>query len=328
MHLSGKGDETESYVTLRHRLRNSQNAVKSPCTPTNSVRIFQTQSRRPPIHDYPLQKQSQMRKTDALKKTAPFPRVAIIIMLLSMVMLLAPKTDAAIVDGDFESTADLSGPIATATLATWSPTNSVDGTTLVVGTDPYFHNSVFNSLVSAGGGTTGGSISALFLTSPAGYSPANSMASISQNVATTPGKFYDIRLWVANISTDINGQGDAGARENLFSVTWDGNLVDLSAVDPVHFAAPNPANPNAVELAGATGTYVLTATGGWTLVTFQKQASGATTTLTISAQNNNNATAVDAVDVVETPEPSSVILLAAGAAIAGLRRRRAQRIAL
>ena len=269
-----------------------------------------------------------MRKTDALKKTAPFPRVAIIIMLLSMVMLLAPKTDAAIVDGDFESTADLSGPIATATLATWSPTNSVDGTTLVVGTDPYFHNSVFNSLVSAGGGTTGGSISALFLTSPAGYSPANSMASISQNVATTPGKFYDIRLWVANISTDINGQGDAGARENLFSVTWDGNLVDLSAVDPVHFAAPNPANPNAVELAGATGTYVLTATGGWTLVTFQKQASGATTTLTISAQNNNNATAVDAVDVVETPEPSSVILLAAGAAIAGLRRRRAQRIAL
>jgi len=263
-----------------------------------------------------------------LKKTAPDFRVSFVVMLFSMLMFCVPKTDAAIVDGDFE-TDIVAGNPATSPLTSWSPTNSPDASGIVLGIDPAYYNSVFSSLVSAGGGTTGGSVSAIFTSASGGGGPANQLASISQNVATTPGQFYDIRLWVANMSTAAGGAPDTGARANLFSVTWNGTLIDLSAVDPVHFAAPNPLNPNAAELAGAAGTYVLTATGGWTLVIIPNQAAaggGATTTnLTISAQNNNLATAVDAVDVV--PEPSSIVLLAAGAALAGLRRRRQQRAA-
>ncbi len=248
--------------------------------------------------------------------------MGVIFMLLSMIMLSAPWTGAAIVDGDFELHADFSGPVATSLLPDWSPTNSA--LTTVLGTDPSNNNSAFQSLISAGGGTTGGSISAVFTSSGSGNQV--SMGSISQNVDTTPGKLYDIRLWVANMATTGTGTPDTNARENLFSVMWNGNLIDLSAVDPVHFATSNPSNPNAVELPLTAGAYVLTATGGWTLVLITNLASsaGVKTNLTISAQNNNAAgTAVDAVDVV--PEPSGIVLLAAGAALAGLRRRRAQR---
>jgi len=265
-----------------------------------------------------------------LKKTAPEFRVAFIVMLFSMLMISSSQTNGAIVDGDFETNLVAGNP-ATSALPSWARTNSLDGSGIVLGVDPAHYNSDYSSLVSTGGGTSGGNISAIFTSDPGGGGPANQMASISQNVITTPGSFYDIRLWVANMSTAAGGAPDTGARANLFSVTWNGTLIDLSVVDPVHFAAPNPLNPT--ELAGAAGTYVLTATGvlnatrGWTLVAFQRQATGTTTTLTISAQNNNQATGVDAVDVTETPEPSSIVLLAAGAALAGLQRRRQQRAA-
>ncbi len=267
--------------------------------------------------------------SNTLKNAAPGIRVDCFFMLLCMLLLCVPTSKGAIVNGDFEDSADLSGPIASAPLTNWSPTPA--GTAIVLGTDPFFHNSDFHSLVSAGGGTTGGSISALFLNDQGVKAPANSMASITQNVSTTPGQFYDIRLWVANLSTTSTGAGDPSARENLFSVMWGSTLIDLSAMSVVgheHFAAPNPSNPNAVELAGNSGTYVLAADSAWTLVIIPNQAAaltGLTTTLTISAQNNNNATAVDAVDV--TPEPSSIVLLIVGAAFAGTRRRRQQRAA-
>ena len=270
-----------------------------------------------------------MVKINFLNNTAPEFRVRFLLMLLSILIMCSSKAAAAIVDGDFEANADFSGPFATSALPAWAPTNSADGSGIIRGIDPASYNSVFSSLVSTGGGTTGGSVSAIFTSSSGGGGPANQMASISQNVSTTPGKFYDIRLWVANMSTAAGSAPDLGARENLFSVMWNGSLIDLSAVDPVHFAAPNPSNPAAVELAGAPGTYVLTATGGWTLVVIQNQAAsaGATTALKISGQNNNLATGVDAVDVTQTPEPSSILLLAAGATLIGLRRRREQRAA-
>ena len=273
-----------------------------------------------------------MVKITTLKKTAPDFRVGFIFMLFSVIMLCVPKTDAAIVsDGDFETNLVAGNP-ATSLLSSWSPTNSPDASGIVLGIDPAYYNRVFSSLVSAGGGTTGGSVSAIFTSAPGGGGPENQLASISQNVATTQGQFYDIRLWVANMSTAAGGAPDTGARENLFSVTWNGAAVDLtnpSVLGYSNFATPNSSSSTAVELAGAAGTYVLAATGGWTLVIIPNQAAagnGATTTnLTISAQNNNLATAVDAVEVV--PEPSSIVLLAAGAALAGLRRRRQQRAA-
>lgn len=250
-------------------------------------------------------------------------------MLLSVIMLCVPPIEAAIVNGDFETDLVAGNP-ATSPLTAWSPTNALYGTnsqfgTTVLGIDPAFYNSTFGSLVSAGGGTPGGSISAVFTTAPAGRNII-SMGSISQNVVTTPGYLYDIRLWVANLPTGNSNQPDLGARENLFSVSWNGAPIDLSLWN-ANFATPVPSNPNETELPGPAGTYVLKATGGWTLllITNQAASAGATTNLTISAQNNNSATAVDAVDVV--PEPSSIALLAAGAALAGLRRRRERKAA-
>jgi hypothetical protein len=271
-----------------------------------------------------------MLKTDTLKRHAPDFRANLFLTLLSVLMLCGPNTDAAIVDGDFETNVVAGNP-ATSPLTAWAPTNSPDGSGIILGIDPAFYNSVFTSLASTGGGTPGGSVSAVFTSGPGGGGPANQMASISQDVASTPGKFYDIRMWVANMSTTGPAGSttpDLGARANLFSVMWNGTLIDLSAVDPVHFAAPNPSNPAAVELAGAAGTYVLTATGSWTLLVIPNlptASTGTTTTLKISAQNNNLATAVDAVEVV--PEPSSVVLIAAGATLAALRRRRQRQAA-
>lgn len=269
-----------------------------------------------------------MVKITTLKKTAPDFRMGFIFMLFSVIMLCVPKTDAAIVsDGDFETNLVAGNP-ATSLLPSWSPTNALYGTssnfgTTVLGIDPAFYNSVFSSVASDG--TPGGSISAVFATAPVGNTI--SMASISQDVATTSGKFYDIRLWVANLPTGNGAEPDLGARENLFSLNWNGAPIALSLWN-ANFAAPNPSNPTELSNAPA-GAYVLTATGGWTLllITNQPASTGATTNLTISAQNNNLATAVDAVEVTETPEPSSIVLLAAGAALAGLRRRRQQRAA-
>ena len=274
-----------------------------------------------------------MLEMNTLKQTAPAFRTSFIFMLLSVIFFCVSKTDAAIVDGDFETDLIAGSNPATSPIPSWAPTNSPDGNTRALGVDPGFYNSVFSSVASDG--TPAGSVSAVFVTSPVGKQI--SMASISQDVATTSGKFYDIRLWVANLPTGDSNQPDTSARENLFSVMWNGAPVDLTHVSIVGhgvFAAPNPLlNPTELDPAGAgvSGTYVLAATGAWTLVIIPNQAaagSGATqTNLTISAQNNNNATAVDSVAVTETPEPSSIVLLAAGAALAGLRRRRAQRAA-
>ena len=263
-----------------------------------------------------------MLKINTLKNAAPRIRVGYFFMLFCMFLICVPTSKGAIVNGDFEDNADLSGAIASAPLTNWSPTPV--GTAIVIGTDPFFHNSNFNSLLS--GGTPGGSISALFLNDQGVKAPVNSLASISQSITTVPGQFYDIHFWVANLSTTITGAPDLSARENLFSVSWNGAPpVDLTIGNAI-FSIPNPLNPNAVELAGAPGTYVLSAAAAWTLVTISNvQATGTSTTLTISAKNNNNATAVDAVDV--TPEPSSIVLLIAGAAFAGTRRRRQQRAA-
>jgi hypothetical protein len=51
-------------------------------------------------------------------------------------------------------------------------------------------------------------------------------------------------------------------------------------------------------------------------------ASSASTNLKFIAQNNNSATLVDDVSVEETPEPSTMVLIGAGAAFIGARRRR------
>ena len=217
-------------------------------------------------------------------------------------------------NGGFEDGSTNPAPpdIATAPLTGWNPTP-------FTGTDPNPPNGPIELTQVTGLDTTdiyglapkGGRIAAAFSSSPS--TPANSLASISQDVSTVPTDLYKIEMWIANPFQDQN------ARANLFSIQWGATFIDLSLADPVHFAAPTGA-PN--ELAGDPGTYVVAPGNPWFLLTIDNlpASAGPTTTLKISGQNNNYATLVD--DVVVTPEPSSIVLLLAGGALIGARRRR------
>jgi len=247
-----------------------------------------------------------------LKKIAPNIPLGYIFMLFSMFVFSASMLKGAIVsNGDFEQ--DKTGTPATAPLTNWSPTNSDASPTpqtTVKGQDPFY---AYNFAQH----TDNGSIAANFFSNT--DAPANSMASISQTLTTDPTKSYNLQLWVANPYQDPN------ARANLFSVIWNGNAVKLSDVDPVHFAAPSGLP---TELNGDPGTYVVKPNSPWFVVNINNLAPGLglSTNLVISGQNNNLATLVDDVAVTETPEPSSVVLLLAGTALIGVRRRRQQKI--
>lgn len=247
----------------------------------------------------------QLLKKVSLKLSAGF-----IALLLSMLILPASTLDAAIVaNGNFEQNI-VPGPIADAPLTNWAPTNSAGGVTQVFGQD---------TTLTYGTVPHGGSISVAFTSDPT--APANTTASISQTLTTDSTKTYNLQLWVANPVADVN------SRQNLFSVIWNGAPVNLTLWN-ANFATPNPSNPNATELAGAPGTYVVAGDTTWFVVNILNLVPGAgsTTTLRFEGQNNNYATLVDDVSVVETPEPSTLVLLVAGAALIGSRRRRQQKI--
>lgn len=257
-----------------------------------------------PLHDL-----GRMIKIEFLKNFAPSSILGSIALFFSMLMVAAsPLKGAIVANGDYEQNT-LAGAVATAPLTSWAPTNSAGGITQVFGLD---------TTQTYGTAPHGGSISVAF-TSDAS-APANTTASISQTLTTDSTKTYNLQLWVANPVADVN------SRQNLFSVIWNGAAVNLSSVDPVHFAVPNPANPNATELAGAAGTYVVTGDTTWFVVNILNLVPGAgsTTPLRFEGQNNNYATLVDDVSVVETPEPSTMVLLVAGVALIGSRRRRQQ----
>lgn len=141
-------------------------------------------------------------------------------------------------------------------------------------------------------------------------------ASIERSVVTdgSHGGIYTIHFWISN------PVADPSARQNLFSVTWGTTPLDLTF--DTRFKAPNP-DPLAFELQGGSNEYVLNSKTNWFEVTISGlTASTSSTVLKFAAQNNNSATLVDDVTVEETPEPSTVALLGAGATFMGMRRRR------
>ena len=249
-----------------------------------------------------------MIKIELLKKFALHSSLASFALLFSMLMVAAlPLKGAIVANGDFELNTS-AGAVATAPLTNWAPANSALAVTQILGLD---------TTLTYGTVPHGGSISVAFTSDPT--APANTTASISQTLTTDSTKTYNLQLWVANPVADVN------SRQNLFSVIWNGAPVNLTLWN-ANFATPNPANPNATELAGAAGTYVVAGDTTWFVVNILNLVPGAgsTTTLKFEGQNNNYATLVDDVSVVETPEPSTMVLLIAGVALIGARRRRQQ----
>lgn len=206
-------------------------------------------------------------------------------------------------DGQWRSSSDGSGAFDA---SKWT----VAGTGDVTGTDQYSFTGPTGTYLPP----QSGRITAAF------YSTINdgtvAMASLSTDVPTIVGMTYDVHFWISNPIEDSN------ARQNLFSVSWNGTLLNLSS-DP-RFTVPSGSQ----ELAGGTNQYVVQPNTNWFEVVFTNLApsAGATTNLTFSGQNNNWATLVDSVIIEETPEPSTVVMLFAGAALLGARRRRQQRV--
>ena len=243
-----------------------------------------------------------------------------------MFIAASPTLEGAIVlSDDFEANATNISPfgnghwISTPNLAGWT----LGGFGNVAGTDTY----------SSPDGTyfaphSGHITAAFYSAGNSGVQPterpfpvSQDTSSMSRNVVTGhyPTGSYEIRFWISNPIADPN------ARQNLFSVTWGGISLNLASYDPLfqRFKAPVTPVDGGHELFGGADEYVVDSGTNWfEVVIAGLTASSASTTLTFTGQNNNSAILVDDVTVTETPEPSTVILLGAGAALVGQRRRR------
>lgn len=236
--------------------------------------------------------------------------------MLCGILTASPATlEAAIVfSDDFETGATNLNSPGTPIDGQWITSPNLPGWTLggstdVSGTDAYSSpDGVYKTPHS-------GHITAAFFS--AGNSGAINTASMERPISTSTdsGITYNIHFWISNPLVDTN------ARQNLFSLTWGTLVLDLHSYD-ARFKAPST-DPLANELQGGPNQYVLDANTDWFEVTINGlTASSTSTVLKFTGQNNNSATLVDDVTVEETPEPSTVVLLGAGAALMGLRRRR------
>jgi hypothetical protein len=261
-----------------------------------------------------------------LKKIAPEPsRIAAVVICFLCAVISRTAQGAIVFTDDFETgRVNLNAP-ETELNGQWITTPNLSGWTLggtqdVAGTDAY----------SSPDGTYfqphSGHIAAAFYSSGnTGTVPierpfplSQDTGSISRNITTANflDGTYNIRFWVSNPIADVN------ARQNLFSVTWGGIALDLSSYD-VRFKAPVTPLDGGNELFGGPREFVVDAGTDWFEVNINGlTASAGTTTLKFTGQNNNSATLVDDVSVEETPEPSTLVLLGAGAALTSLRRRR------
>ena len=231
-------------------------------------------------------------------KKAPFNYRVVSLVVFLCVVMVAFSVEGAIVNGGFENAIiDPSSPILESTMAGW--TVSPPASTIVrgEGTAPPFGQ--------WGMSPKAGSIVASFVSD---NDAAGAGGSLTQAPPTTDVlKTYNVSMWVANPIPD------AANFNNVFSVSWAGSLITLSGGSFI------------TEVGGSPQTYVVTPETDWFQITAIVQGTGLPSDLVISARNNNWATLVDEVIFEETPEPSTLVMLGAGAAIIGLRRRRQQR---
>ena len=145
---------------------------------------------------------------------------------------------------------------------------------------------------------------------------------MSASISTTPSQTYNLHFWISNPTPDLN------ARQNLFSLSWDNHYLDLTSYSPTpNFFSLHTA-PG--DLPGTADQYVVKPNTNWFeifVTNLTPNQFGSSTSLKFEGQNNNWATLVDNVLVEETPEPSTVVMLGAGAVMMGLRRKRQQKSA-
>ncbi len=110
---------------------------------------------------------------------------------------------------------------------------------------------------------------------------------ISQTLATTPGIFYNIDLWLANFSGFADG--------TAIQVMWGGSPV-YSATDILGF--------------------------GYNQIIIDPMATSATTVLSIGLRDDSFFLNVDSISVRAVPEPATLALLFGGLGVAALSRRR------
>lgn len=243
-------------------------------------------------------------KKEYLKNIFPSGFWGSLSLALGILMQPLSKTEGAIVNGSFES-----GP---------SVITSLSGGTAVGGGDaPWTVGDLFgwevggggpnNVLASnqniyygtvsngdpAGGGPHSGTLAAVFPNFPTydGY--------ISQQVlSTVAGQEYKISFWLSNQIGD--------ATNNSMTVNWGGTNSGTSIIGGVNLLGPTP----------------LPVSVGWTLHEFTVTAPTNNARLSFIGGNSAAGNLVDDVSIAETPEPGTMVLLGAGAAMMGLSRRR------
>ena len=287
---------TQSYAPLWYLLKFLRKREKNA---RNRVRQAEPKSEKihPSKKDFPFTSQRPTDKNYRLKKTPLSPHLVSLVVLLC-VLMVALSVEGAIVNGGFENNI-ISNPgdsISESDLASW--TVSPPARTIVRGQgapngDPW-------KLAPYAG-----SIAATFASDTNATGAGGSLTQ-APSPTTDVLKTYNVSMWVANPIQDTANF------DNVFSVSWAGTLITLSG-------------SFITEVVLSPKTYIVTPQTDWFQITAVVQGTGVPSDLVISARNNNWATLVDEVIFEETPEPSTVVMLGAGAAIMGLRRRRQQR---
>jgi hypothetical protein len=215
-----------------------------------------------------------------------------------------------------------SNPINGGWTASFNPSNnwSVAGASPVLLTDQY---SFIGSNPQTYIGGHSGNIAVAFAPSSNITLGTVAMGTLSTPIPTTVGTNYNLSFWISNPTA-------GGAMDNLFSVSWNNVLLNLSDSNVNLVSSSNFSTPNGGpgQLPGTAGQYVVTPNTNWFQVIINNlpaASSGNSTNLTFSGQNNSWATLVDDVIVQDTPEPSTEVLLGIGTVLAGMRRRRQQR---